>query len=134
MPSQVLPSAGRSSGAKRGNTNAGTFGHSAAEKALAKDQPFSALALRAQEEIESRISVDGLAAELTLRAVRIGAVADLMYEALCAKWGDMDIQQKMRLANNYSQMDARAVKVLKAANEMEGSRPDKQFPDIIEVS
>ena len=133
-PQEVQTLGVETRGPKAGNTNRQTYGHNRAERALAKDEPFSALALAKQEEIESRISVDGLASELSHRAVRVATCADLIFEALCAEWDNLDVKQKIRFTDSYSRMESRAVKALQTSSEMDAERPDRQFPDIIEVT
>lgn len=128
-----IQSRGRKGGAKKGNTNAMQFGHKHAQAALEKNVPFSALARDRQLEIQDRIHNSGLAIELHHRATRIATVADLYFDALLAKWDDLTLKQKLSLGDAYSRMDARAVRALKESGQLDATRPDRQFPDIINV-
>jgi len=120
-------------GAPASNSNALTTGHRQAQVALEKDAPFSSLALAKQQEIQDRIHNDGLAAELHHRATRIATVADLIFDALCAQWGELTLDQKMRLADSYGRFDARAVKALQTAGDLDATRPDRAFPDVVDI-
>jgi len=120
-------------GAKEKNQNALTTGHRQAQVALEKDAPFSSLALAKQQEIQDRIHNEGLAAELHHRATRTCAVADLMFESLCIEWPTLNLKGKFDYSDRYSRMEARAVKALQTAGDMNASRPDRAFPDIVDI-